>query len=464
MNDLTVFTSAIDVKESYSSDDLVLDVCEHNWDFLDEENKTPVEGGKKARVEILYGGGGSGKSYTVAQYLVTQEWQRCSGQRWYVIRKTSQSLKTSCYALVKELCNKYDIHYDENKTDKNLIINGNEILFRGVDDPEKIKSTDVNSVWIEEATELNQDDFEQLDIRARLKPPVGARPNKLILTFNPISKNNWLYKHFFHPENAKYLDFAFKKSTYLDNPFLDKDSVRVLENFKKTNPMKYNVYALAMWGQTGKLAYESARVQRFNKDLAYHQCFYVGEGLDWGYIDPNVILKLGLDKKRRRIYIFDEVYVRGVRVGPFAKKVAKSMPHLKSASADSARPENIIEFNENYLESGGVGTVKPVKKKRGSKEKSYKVDVVGNLNTYEIIIHPDCENAALEILDLGMKPVKGSENEYLDELIETDDHCSDALIYWFLKALRKLRGAGNFSVSGIGDSAKFNLASLSRTG
>ena len=331
--DLSRFSSAIDTSDP-DEEKIYIDVCGTHWDFLDAKEKelgTKKDGGKShARVEILYGGAGSGKSFTTAQYLVTEEWSHMTGSRWYILRKTSNSLKTSSYHLIKFMCSQYNVHYKEHKTDKIITINGNELLFRGLDDPEKIKSTDVNNAWIEEATECTQDDFEQVNLRTRLLVPEGNRRNRIIMTFNPISKLNWIYKHFFHPE-AGFTNYAWCKTTYLDNPFLDEDSVDTIVTLKNTNYNKYRIYALAEWGVAGKTAWETVKVQPFDVKRVLEQAHHLIDGIDWGYEDPNVLLKSAIDMNKKRVYLYGEVYERNMLVEDFAKKCAVKFGEINDA-------------------------------------------------------------------------------------------------------------------------------------
>ena len=107
----------------------------------------------------------------------------------------------------------------ENKTDMSFMFsNGNEILTTGLDDPEKIKSIyNITSIWIEEATELEKGDFDQLDLRLRND---SDNYKQIILSFNPVSETHWIKAEFFDKpiENCTLLHSTFK-----NNKFLDKD-------------------------------------------------------------------------------------------------------------------------------------------------------------------------------------------------------------------------------------------------
>ena len=118
---------------------------------------------------------------------------------------------------------------------------GNEILCAGMDDPEKIKSiAGITSVWCEEATELDELDFNQLELRVR-----GETSNykQFIITFNPISEQHWLKRRFFDaPDSDTYL----LHTTYKDNAFLDADYIKHLTERVKANPNLHKVYVNVM--------------------------------------------------------------------------------------------------------------------------------------------------------------------------------------------------------------------------
>ena len=121
---------------------------------------------------------------------------------------------------------------------------GNEILCAGMDDPEKIKSiAGITSVWCEEATELDELDFNQLELRVRGQT---ANYKQFIITFNPISEQHWLKRRFFDiPDDEVYI----LHTTYRDNSFLDADYIHHLTERVKANPNLHKVYVLGEWGK-----------------------------------------------------------------------------------------------------------------------------------------------------------------------------------------------------------------------
>ena len=118
----------------------------------------------RERVNLLVGGAGSSKSYSIAQFLIKKLYEE-ENIRILVTRKTTPSLRISAYKLILDLLKEYGWHYELNKSELTIKQGNNEILFKGLDDPEKIKSAEFNYIWAEEATDLTLDDYRQLNLR-----------------------------------------------------------------------------------------------------------------------------------------------------------------------------------------------------------------------------------------------------------------------------------------------------------
>ena len=189
------------------------------YDIIDDYNY---------RIEAYMGGAGSGKSYGACQKVLLKALNY--KRRVLVVRKVSNTLKVSIWRLMLDLlidCGIYDF-CTINKSDLEIELpNGSIFLFKGLDDPEKIKSiTGITDIIIEEATELIEDEFTQLNLRLR---PKEAYP-QIYLMFNPISKKNWVYNYFFvnKPDNNTRIIIT----TYKDNKFLTADYISELERLQ----------------------------------------------------------------------------------------------------------------------------------------------------------------------------------------------------------------------------------------
>ncbi len=211
------------------------------------------------RYLVMKGGGGSGKSIFAGRKIlerVTSE----RGHRILVVRKVSRTLRHSCFS---QLLGQLGENYPQLRAGEDYVVNKSdysirfpalesEIIFSGIDDPEKLKSIyRITGIWIEEASELSEEDFDQLDIRLR---DASEHYQQIILTFNPISVTHWIKRRFFDRREER---ARISETTYRDNPFLSAEAVRTLEAFRETNPYYYTVYALGAWGVTGRCVFDA---------------------------------------------------------------------------------------------------------------------------------------------------------------------------------------------------------------
>lgn len=183
----------------------------------------------KVRWNILYGGSGSGKSYSIIQKILIRILTE-KGHRFLCVRKVSATIKDSIFEQFKEVISEWGIsnEFVFNKTDYSIThkLTKNQIICKGLDDPEKLKSiTGISSIFIEEATELDQKDIQELDRRLR-----GKRKSykQIIVSFNPVSEDHWIRKYFDFDNKANPNEFILK-TTYLDNLFVGEEYKIVME-------------------------------------------------------------------------------------------------------------------------------------------------------------------------------------------------------------------------------------------
>lgn len=196
------------------------------------------------RYLLFYGGGSSGKSY----YIVQRYIYKLLNQKMnlLVVRQTGNTNRNSTFALFKQIIKQWNLSqlFKINESDLRIkCSNGNEIIFSGLDDTEKLKSVtfengELTDIWVEEATECKEEDINQLKVRLR----GGKSKKQMVLSFNPVNINHWIKKHFIDSGLA-----TICHSTYKDNKFLTEDDKNTLENFKNTDIYYYNVYCLGQW-------------------------------------------------------------------------------------------------------------------------------------------------------------------------------------------------------------------------
>ena len=370
------------------------------------------------RIIVFYGGAGSGKSHFVAQRLVYKGLK--SVRKILVLRKVNRTTKASTFQLLLDTIKQFGI-YDMcsiNRTDFTIVLpNGTQFLCMGLDDPEKIKSiTGLTDAWLEEATEFTLDDFSQVNLRIR---DPKAEGQEVILSFNPVSKANWCYLQFFAP-NPELDDFRknvrIVHTNYLDNPHLPQEYIDTLLQMKKTNEAYYKIYALGEFGSLDKLVYNNWQVMDFDPKTLKGPLLC---GLDFGYTnDPTRFIASILCQDEGRVYIFKEWGGTGYLNDQIANAI-KEMGFAKSIiCADSAEQKSIDE-----IKKAGVPRIKPCAKGKGSI-----LQGIQKVQQFELIVAPSCKNTIEELSNYSWKKDKNT-NEYINEPIDTFNHCMDALRY-----------------------------------
>ena len=366
------------------------------------------------RTEVYYGGAGSGKSVFVAQKIVIKALK--GKRKVLVIRKVARTQKESCFTVIKDVLSSLNI-LDKctiNKSTLDITLpNGSVFLFKGMDDSEKIKSiANITDIWIEEATELNLDDFTQLNLRLR-----ASVPNlQMILSFNPVSKANWCYQTFF----AKKTDAFVLKTTYKDNKFLPRAYIESLEKMIETNYTYYKIYALGEFCSLDKLIYTNWEEKEFYvQELISTKKFITLTGLDFGFTnDPTALVVSLCDTNSKELYIFDEYGNVGM-TNPEIAEVLKSMGYSKNIiMADSAEQKSIEEIRR-----AGITKIKACKKSPDSVKHG-----IQQLQQYKIYVHPKCVGVITELQNYSWKKDKQT-GEYINEAVDQFNHYLDALRY-----------------------------------
>ena len=212
------------------------------------------------RYLVLYGGGSSGKSYFIAQRYIYKliHPRRCNV---LAVRQTGDTNRKSTFPLLKQVIKNWNLskYFKVNESDMRIkcLLTNNEVAFAGLDDVEKIKSItfengELTDIWVEEATECQEADINQLKVRLR----GGKSKKQMVLSFNPINVQHWIKKHFIDSGLAT---VCF--STYKDNKFLTDDDRKALEDLKYTDEYTYNVYCLGQWGILGKTVFDARKIQ-----------------------------------------------------------------------------------------------------------------------------------------------------------------------------------------------------------
>ena len=390
----------------------------------------------RGRYRVCKGSRASKKSKTTALWFAS--WLNKKGYEQanlIVFRKTYRTIKNSCFTDLKWALNRLGVIDDWDITLSPLEMRrkstGQVILFRGLDDPLKVTSITVENgylcwAWFEEAYELmNEDDFNTLDESIR-----GTCPAPLFkqwtITFNPWNERHWLKKRFFDAPPDP--DILAMTTNYMCNEFLDAADIKVFEDMKRRNYRRYLVAGLAEWGISEGLIYEHHKEQSFDADEIRRRPGIVSVfGLDFGYTnDPTALFCGLLDKEKKQLYVFDEMYEKGMSNRRIAETVEEMGYAKERITADSAEPKSIDE-----LKSLGL-RVKAAQKGRDSIQNG-----IQWIQDLEIIVHPQCVNFLTEISNYTWATDKFGTK--LNVPIDDFNHLMDAMRY----ALEKhIKGCG----------------------
>lgn len=356
-----------------------------------------------------------------------------------VVRKVGNTLSESVYEQLKECADILGVsQYFEFKVSPLQIMykpRGNKIVFRGADDPNKIKSLKIAKypvaiLWIEELAEFKTEDevttIEQSVLRAEL--PEGMFYSFYYSYNPPKRKQSWVNKKYgtqFLPENT-----YVHHSTYLENPHISKETVEEAENLKKQNEYKYRWIFLGEPIGSGVVPFSNL-VFRTITDEEYAAFDNIRQGCDWGYAtDPLAFVRLHYDKTRRKIFFMDEIY--GVKLfnRELAEKMKKKGYDKERTIADSAEPKSISEMKNEY----GCN-FKGAKKGPGSVE--YGETWLDDLE--EIVIDVKrTPNVAKEFENIDYQTDKDGEPKA--RLEDKDNHTIDATRYALEKDMKSTSG------------------------
>ncbi|MEB6213517.1 PBSX family phage terminase large subunit [Enterococcus casseliflavus] len=381
---------------------------------------------REERYQIFYGGAGSGKSYFLASKLILDLLSK--KQKLLVVRQVFASIKDSVYEEIVQAI--YKLKVDNlvtisKSTFDITFVNGSKIIFKGADDERKLLSiSGIDMVWVEEASDITKELFNQLELRLR----GGSEKKKYFLSFNPISATHWLKTDFF--DNPREDSFVCH-TTYKDNIFLDDEYIASLEEMKERNPSKYQVYALGEWGTSSKQVFENWTVQDFDTSQIVQSNPNIKSafGMDFGYVaDPSTFIGSLVDLDNMKIYIFDEMYEHGLLNNQLADKIVKMGYGKERIIADSAEQKSIAELSKL-----GLKRISGAKKGRDSINHGIQF-----LLQFEIIVHSNCTNTINELTNYGYKKDKQT-GQYTNQPIDNYNHLIDALRY-SLEPLSMRRG------------------------
>lgn len=369
------------------------------------------------RYNVYYGGRGSGKTHFLLTKLLIKGLKE--KRTILLMRKVYRKCKDSVWAELKAAMDRLKIrqYFDLYEGEYRAVckLNGTVFKCEGLDEAEKIKGfSEVSDVLLEEATEFTLEDFELIDGTVRSVKYI--LPLQLYLSFNPVSKQNYVYSRFGFDTGITPPNTFILKTTYLDNPYLSQDYLQRMELMKLTNPTRWKIEALGDFVSLDRLIFQNYKVEEFDLTTIKGQLCV---GLDFGFqADPSVIVASILNEENKTIHIFKEWQGQG-KTNQELVQVITALGFAKSVIiADSAEQKSIEEIRR-----GGIARIRAAVK--GPDSVRYGIQKLLN---YTIIVHPACEGVITEFENYAWKKDKQT-GEYTNQPIDSFNHFMDSLRY-----------------------------------
>ncbi len=365
----------------------------------------------KCPVIINIGGSRSGKSYSLLQLLL-MKFINEDHKEFMIARKTLPSLRRTAYKIFINMLHEYGYykHVDHNKTDLTVKFKNNSVEFLSVDQVDKIKSTEYNYIFLEEANEFTKLDYRIIHTRLSGKT-TPREPNKLFLALNPSDMYGWINQTLIHESGVETIH-----STHLDNPFLSDEYRQILKDLEENDPELYKIYALGEWAEISNIIYNKYVIESVFPDK-FDETFY---GIDYGFNHPTAFVFIGM--KDNEVYIKERIYETHLTNQDVIQLIGelgiKKTDPIYGDSAEPARIEEIYKAGYN---------IHPANKSV--------MDGIDLVKRYKLHILESDVNLIQEIRSYKWKQDK--QENILDEPVKFKDDLLDAVRYGMFSHLHR---------------------------
>ena len=362
-----------------------------------------LESEKKIIVE--QGGTRSGKTYNILLWII---FSYCTNHRNKIIticRKTFPSLRATVMRDFFEILKKYSMYSEvlHNKSSSEYMLYNNLVEFISLDQPTKVRGRKRDLLFINESSELNFEDWQQLIFRTN---------GRIILDYNPSDEYSWIYDKVLSRE-----DVDFFITTYKDNLFLDKTIVKEIERLRETDMQYWQIYGL------GQKAISKSIIFTYSESEIPEDATIISHGIDYGYTNDSTAL-VAVYKKDYSLYIKELLY----RTMMTSQDIHKEFKNLKLEGrviyAESSEPR----LNDFLRRSGW--NIRPTLKGKDSI-----VAGIDLLKRYKLFVTPDSKNLIHELRNY--KWSKDKTEKLTNIPIDKNNHLLDALRYATFNILSK---------------------------
>ena len=353
----------------------------------------------KAKIQVHQGGTRSGKTYSILTALI-ELCHKNSGLVITICRKTFPALRATSMRDFFEILNREDIYNPDlhNKSDATYQLWGNMVEFISIDQPQKVRGRKRDVLFINEANEINLEDWRQLLLRTT---------GRVLIDYNPSDEFHWIYDEVIPREDA-----AFFQTTYQDNPFLPQSVVMEIERFKEADENFWRVYGLGERGASQATVFthwkEIDQIPNEFKPLNY--------GLDFGYTnDPTAIVQTFTDGHG---FAVDELCYATRLTNSDISKVLRDSGVSRSdvIICDSAEPKSIDEIHAHGFNTHGA-----------RKGKDSVKNGIQFLHSRPLLVTARSVNVIKELRNYKWKEDKNGKQ--LNEPVDSFNHAIDAMRY-----------------------------------
>jgi phage terminase large subunit len=365
----------------------------------------------KSRVSQHIGGTRSGKTYGILQFLIVEGLK--GSQTITIVRRTIPSLKRTIIKDFTDILKGIGIWNDNdwNTTDRTYRLGESNVQFINSDDPEKLRGLKSDILFIDEASELDEESYFQLSIRTT---------GRIILSYNPtVSPYHWL---------RTMQDCDRFVTTYKDNTYLPKEMVVAIEELQYKNPKQWTIYGKGEFAANDKAIYQFEVVDDYEGE-------FVAFGLDWGYSqDPTAVV--AIYKNGDNLYLEEILYEKGLVLKDIADKLrALDITKSEEIWCDSSEPRSIEELYRMGFNAKAV--------KKGPDSIKFGISVLQN---HKLHIQKKSQNLINEMYAYQYATDK---HGYITDTPEGGlDHLLDAARYvGMMKLTQKAQTKGTYAIS-----------------
>jgi phage terminase large subunit len=355
------------------------------------------------------GGTRSGKTYAILQYLIVKSIE--TPQTITIVRKTIPSLKRTVIKDFKDILTDLGIWKDTdyNISDRVWSFNGATIQFISTDDAEKLRGVKSDILFIDEASEIDEESYFQLSIRTT---------GQIILAYNPtISPYHWL---------RQMKDVDRFVTTYKDNPYLPTEMIKSIEDLQIKNPKYWKIYGLGEFAPNERAIYQFEIVDDYDAE-------FVGFGLDWGWNDKMAMV--AVYRNGDKLFVEELIYESKMTMTDLVNRLKSMGIEREEIWCDSSEPRSVEELYRAGFNAKAV--------KKGPDSIKFGIGVLQNFN---ILLKKDSQNLINEMY--GYQYAQDKYGYTTDTPEEGLDHLLDAMRYVGMMRLSlKAQTRGTYAIS-----------------